>query len=85
MKVNKKKKNVLFILKNFQIIIGDAVYTGGFILHHYGREIEHCDVAQIEIHRSFRKNEIDSFEIGKLIGEALTMMIKKDEIDDESR
>lgn len=65
-------------IKCFQpeVYSGDGVFTGGYINHHYGREVENCDALQIEIHRDFRVDVECARETGTKIGRALIAYLK---------
>lgn len=55
---------------------GDAVYTGGFVLHRYGRELhESINACHLEIHRSYRRNVEEAFETGCQIGNAIAQLV----------
>lgn len=56
---------------------GDGVFTGGYINHHYGREVDNCDALQIEIHRDFRVDAECAIESGKKMAKALYEYLKE--------
>jgi N-formylglutamate amidohydrolase len=56
---------------------GDGVFTGGYINHHYGREVDNCDALQIEIHRDFRADAECAVESGKKMAHALYAYLKE--------
>lgn len=62
-----------------EIHSGDGVFTGGYINHHYGREVENCDALQIEIHRDFRVDADCARDTGTRIGRALIAYVKSTE------
>jgi N-formylglutamate amidohydrolase len=50
---------------------GDGVFTGGFVTHHYGREVPNCCALQLEIHVDFRKSADEARDCGRRIGRAV--------------
>jgi N-formylglutamate amidohydrolase len=55
---------------------GDGVFTGGFVTHHYGREVANCFALQLEVHVDFRVDAECARECGRKIGRAVAKFLQ---------